>query len=124
MHIMKSALRRCLKLLPQLIIALFLCSCEGFVGDYGYVVDADSGNKLNGVKAELITPNISGISATTDSLGFFNASILVGCVFGGCDEHELIFRKSGYKTLKIDQRYRLNDTIDSDTIFVKLKSIK
>ncbi len=113
------------RLLYLFFLALFLISCEGFVGENGVVVDIDTRERISNVIVELKSSNVSGIKDTTDLDGYFHTSTLVGCVFGGCDKYELYFSKSGYEKIKIGEEYsRSSDAKylnQSDTLIVEMK---
>jgi hypothetical protein len=106
-------------------VSLILSGCEGFVGENGVVLDKETGERISNVTVKLESSNINGITDSTNKNGYFETSTLVGCVFGGCDEYQLVFEKDGYSTKKIDENYRRNSNAKfikkSDTLIIELK---
>lgn len=119
------SVRKTVNFIKLLFATLILSSCEGFVGENGVVVDMETGERISNVKVKLETSNVNGIADSTDTNGYFETSTLVGCVFGGCDEYQLVFEKNGYLTKKIDESYSRNSTTkfikDTDTLIIELK---
>ncbi|AUC79943.1 hypothetical protein CW736_11470 [Nonlabens sp. MB-3u-79] len=117
--------RKKINFIKLIFVSLILSGCEGFVGENGVVLDIETGERISNVKVKLETSNVNGITDSTNKNGYFETSTLVGCVFGGCDEYQLVFEKDGYSTKKIDENYRRNSSTkfieESDTLIIELK---
>jgi hypothetical protein len=107
-----------------LMLLISLISCDGETGMDGIVQDSVTGERLSGVKVEMIS-NYKHINVMTDSTGWFFTKHSYSCGIKKCDESFSIkFEKDKYDLLELDENYysatAYVDSRNKDSIIVKL----
>lgn len=106
---------------------LILVSCDKQVGENGVVQDLISGERLQNVVVKM-TSSQGNKTDTTNTNGYFNVVKNFSCGLDNChDNFQIIFIKSGYDTLRIDQDFYNSSLAEyvneekRDTLIIKLK---
>ena len=83
-----------------LIIFLFT-SCEGIVGDDGYIFSTETKKPIENAMVILFLNDKPSDTSYTDKNGFFKATDFVGCV-PNCPTAKILISKKNYFSKKID----------------------
>ena len=113
--------------LLSLVVLLF--SCESSVGTDGIVVDANTGQRIEGVTVKM-TSEQGSKKAVTKARGYFNVIEFYSCGFSGCDSnYKIQFSKEGYEEKTINEDFEHSPEAvyttppHKDTLIIKLTDI-